>query len=157
MMESKIDFDALKAKRHCETPPFLKKLHSLFKLLDGIIICTVDIAGWHPKIPHEDDFSSLHKRLESWKEKYISTNILLESADLVLKTTFLNSEKNSLTKTRNSNRYEICIELEDKISKKATYKACFWWRCIDDIFSFGNTRKVNWKSLLNILIKLILL
>ena len=88
MMESKIDFDALKGKRYCKTPSFLKKLHSLFKLLDGIIISTVDIVGWYPKTLHEDDLSSLHKRLESWKEKCISTHILIESADLVLKTTF---------------------------------------------------------------------
>ena len=57
-----------------DTNEFLKKLRSLQKLPDDIILCTMDVVGLYPNIPHEEGLSALRKRLETRKEKYVSTD-----------------------------------------------------------------------------------
>ena len=52
-----------------DTNEFLKKLCSLPKLPDGIILCTMDVVGLYTNIPHEEGLSALRKRLETQKEK----------------------------------------------------------------------------------------
>ena len=37
-----------------DTNKFLKKLRSLPKLADGIILCTTEVVGLYPNIPYED-------------------------------------------------------------------------------------------------------
>ena len=44
-----------------DTNEFLKKLCSLPKLPDGIILCTMDVVGLYPNIPHEEGLSALRK------------------------------------------------------------------------------------------------
>ena len=48
-----------------DTNEFLKKLRSLPKFPDRIILCTMDIVGLYANIPHEEGLSALEKRLES--------------------------------------------------------------------------------------------
>ena len=61
-----------------DTNEFLKKLRLLAKLPDGIILCTMDVAGLCPNIPHDEGLSALRKRLESRKEKYVSTDTTID-------------------------------------------------------------------------------
>ena len=72
---------------------FLEKAYYFLpKLLDGIVISTVDLIGLYSKIPHKNYLSLLHKRLESWNEKY--KHLFAELVVyLMLKTAFLSSEK----------------------------------------------------------------
>ena len=44
-----------------DTNDFLKKLRSLPNLPDDIILCTVDVVGLYPNIPHDKSLSVLHK------------------------------------------------------------------------------------------------
>ena len=44
-----------------DTNEFLKKLCSLPKSPDGIILCTMDVVGLYPNIPHEEGLSALRK------------------------------------------------------------------------------------------------
>ena len=46
-----------------DSKEFLKKLRSLPKLSDDIILCTMDVVGLHPNIPQEGGLSALRKRL----------------------------------------------------------------------------------------------
>ena len=46
------------------TNDFLKKLHSLPNFPDDIILCTVDVVGLYPNIPHEEGLSALRKQLD---------------------------------------------------------------------------------------------
>ena len=57
-----------------DTNDFLNKLRSLPKLPDNIILCTVDVVGLYPNIPHEEGLSALMKRLDNRMEKYISSD-----------------------------------------------------------------------------------
>ena len=54
-----------------DTNEFLKKLCSLPKLPDGIILCTMDDVGLYPNIPHVEGLPTLRKQLETRKEKYV--------------------------------------------------------------------------------------
>ena len=73
-----------------DTNEFLKKLRSLPKLPDDIISCTMDVVGLYPNIPHEEGLSSLRKRLETRKEKYVSTDTIIDLAEVVLKNNIFN-------------------------------------------------------------------
>ena len=67
-----------------DTNEFLKKLLSLPKLPDGIILCTMDIVGLYPNIPHEEGLSALRKRLEIRQEKYDPADTTTDLAGVVL-------------------------------------------------------------------------
>ena len=66
-----------------DTNHFLNKLRSLPKLPD-IILCTVDVVGLYPNIPHEEGLSALRKRLDNQMEKYISSDTLCDLAKVLL-------------------------------------------------------------------------
>ena len=59
-----------------DTNDFLKKLRSLPNLPDDIILCTVDVVGLYPNIPHEEDLSALRKRLDLRQEKDVTTSTI---------------------------------------------------------------------------------
>ena len=48
-----------------DTNKFLKKLSSLPKLPNAIILCTMDVVGLYSNMPHEERLSTLRKRLET--------------------------------------------------------------------------------------------
>ena len=57
-------------------------------LPDGAILCTVDVVGLYPSIPHEEGLEALKEVLERRGDKTISTDTLLELAHVVLKNNF---------------------------------------------------------------------
>ena len=82
-----------------DTNHFLSKLKSLGKLPQGAILCTIDVVGLYPSIPHSEGLNSLRRFFELGDNKQISSDTLIELAEIVLKTTFLNSMKKLLTGT----------------------------------------------------------
>ena len=64
---------------------FLKQLTFLPKLPDGIILWTIDAVGLYSNTLHDEDLSVLKKRLESRKEKYFSTDNIIDLAEVVLR------------------------------------------------------------------------
>ena len=61
-----------------DTNDFLKKLRSLTDLPSDIILCSVDVVGLYPNIPHDEGLSALQKRLELRRDKKVSTSTLVE-------------------------------------------------------------------------------
>ena len=80
-----------------DTNHFLSKLKSLGKLPQGAILCTIDIVGLYPNIPHSEGLNSPRRFLELRDNKQISSDTLIELTEIVLKTTFLNSIKKLLS------------------------------------------------------------
>ena len=126
-----------------DTNDFLNKLRSLPKLPSDIILCTVDVVGLYPNIPHEEGLSALRKRLDNRKEKYISTDTLCDLAEVVLKNNIFKFNKKIFKQkrgtaigTKSAPPYSILFmaELEEAILKEADFKPYLWWRYIDDIF-----------------------
>ena len=68
---------------------FLKKLLSLSNLLDDIKLCTVNVVGLYPNIPHDKGLSALRKRLNLKQGKDVTTSTLVELDEVVLRIIFL--------------------------------------------------------------------
>ena len=75
---------------------FLKNFHSLPNLLDDTILCTADVVGLYPNIPHEEGLSALRKRLDLRQEKDVTTSTLVELAEVVLKNNVFTFKEKSL-------------------------------------------------------------
>ena len=70
-----------------------------------IILCSVDLVGLYPNIPHDKGLSALQKRLELRRDRKANTSTLVELAEIVLKNNvFTFGKKNFKTNTRNSNK-----------------------------------------------------
>ena len=70
-----------------------------------IILCSVDLVGLYPNIPHDKGLSALQKRLELRRDRKANTSTLVELAEIVLKNNvFTFGKKNFKTNTRSSNR-----------------------------------------------------
>ena len=87
--------------------------------------------------------SALRKRLETRKEKYVSTDTIIDLAEVVLKNNIFTFGKKTLKQKRGTAigtkfapPYSILFmaELEKEIIKESEYKRYLWWRYIDDIF-----------------------
>ena len=68
-----------------DTNDFLSKLASLPSLPDDVILCTIDVVGLYPNIPHDEGLIAMRKTLDLRKDKRISTESLIELAECVLK------------------------------------------------------------------------
>ena len=53
-------------------------LFYIILLPDSIILCTVDAVGLYPNIPRDEGLSALRKRLESRKQKDVSTDTIID-------------------------------------------------------------------------------
>ena len=78
------------------TNDFLRKLRSLPNLPDKITLCTVDVGGLYPNIPHDKGLPALRKRLDLRQEKDVPTSTLLELAEVVLKNHIFTFKENTL-------------------------------------------------------------
>ena len=83
-----------------DTDDFLKKLRSLTNLPNDIILSSVDVVGLYPNIPHDEGLSALQKRLELRREKKVSTSMLVELAQVVLKNNVFTFGKKTLKQLR---------------------------------------------------------
>ena len=68
-----------------DTNHFLNKIKKLGSLPDGAILCTMDVVGLYPNIPHGEGLASLRRFLETRDNKQISSDTLTELAEVVLK------------------------------------------------------------------------
>ena len=58
---------------------------SLHPLPDEVILCTMDVVGLYPNIPHDEGLIATRKALDLRKDKRISTESLIELGECVLK------------------------------------------------------------------------
>ena len=76
------------------------------QLPEEAILCTIDVAGLYPNIPHEEGLASLRKFLDATTEKKVISETLVELAEIVLKNNiFQFNEKNFKSVKRYSNWY----------------------------------------------------
>ena len=121
----------------------MKKLRSLPNLPNDIILCTVDVVGLYPNIPHDEGLPALRKRLDLRQEKDVTTSTLVELAEVVLKNNIFTFMEKTLKQkwgttigTKFAPPYSILFiaELEEEILSEIELKPYLWWRYIDDIF-----------------------
>ena len=68
-----------------DTNHFLKKIKELGQLPEGTILCTIDVVGLYPNIPHDEGLAFLKNFLDSRVDKQVTTDTLIELAELLLK------------------------------------------------------------------------
>ena len=64
-----------------DTNDFLRKLDALPSLPEDTILCTRDVVGLYPNIPHEDGLVTIRKALDQREDKTVSTDSLIELAN----------------------------------------------------------------------------
>ena len=115
----------------------------------------MDVVGLYPNIPHEECLSALRKRLETQKEKYVSTDTIIDVAEVVSKNDIFKFGKKTLKQKRGSAvgtkfppPYSILFmaELEEEIIKESEYRPYLWWEYIDNIFFLWEHGENNLKS-----------
>ena len=83
-----------------DTNDFLKKIANLPPLPDDLILCTIDVVGLYPNIPHEEGLIAIRKALDTRKDKTISTDSLIELAECVLKNNIFEHDKSVFKQLR---------------------------------------------------------
>ena len=68
-----------------DTNDFLKKLNELRDLPDDFILCTIDVVGLYPNIPHKEGLEAIRKALDKREDQTISTDSLILLAECILK------------------------------------------------------------------------
>ena len=118
-----------------DTNDFLKKLSALCDLSNDFLLCTVDVVGLYPSIPHKDGLEALRLALDGREEKSVSTQSLLDLSKCVLENNVFEhngevfkQKQGTAIGTKMAPNYAILFmsALEEKILE--------WWRYIDDIF-----------------------
>ena len=64
---------------------FLRKLCDLQSIPEGSILCTIDVVGLYPNIPHNEGLDAIRDALETREDKTISTESIMELAECVIK------------------------------------------------------------------------
>ena len=71
-----------------DTNHFLKNLKELGNLPKNSILCTIDVVGLYPNIPYRERLTSIRKHLDNRENKEVTTDTLVELADMVLKNNY---------------------------------------------------------------------
>ena len=126
-----------------DTNHFLRKIKSLVQLPEGAILCTIDVVGLYPNIPHEEGLASFRKFLDARTEKKLTTETLLELAEIVLKNNIFQFNEKALEQLRGTSigsnfapPYAVIFmaDLEERVLKDIELKPGIWSSKIHDIF-----------------------
>ena len=69
---------------------------------DDIILCTADVVGLYPNIPHDEGMSALRKRLDLRLEKDFIISALVKLAEVVLKNNIFTFKEKTLQQKRDT-------------------------------------------------------
>ena len=142
------------------TNDFLKKIANLPPLLDYLILCTIDVVGPSPNIPHEEGLIAIRKTLDTRKDKIISIDSLIELAECVLENNIFEHDKSVFKQlretaigTKMAPPYAIIFmdSLEEDILSNSLLKPLVWWRYTDDIFMMWEHGEEELQKFLEIL------
>ena len=113
----------------------------MVQLPEGAILCTIDVVGLYPNILHEEGLASLRKFLDARTKKKVTTEILLELVEIVLKNNvfqFNGKTLKQLSSTAIGTKFTppytniFMADLEERILKDIELQLRIWY--IDGIF-----------------------
>ena len=140
------------------TNQFLRKIKELGQLPEGTILCTIDVVGLYPNIPHDEGLAFLKDFLDSRVDKQVTRDTLIELAELVLKNNIFEFSDKTYKQIRGAAigtkfapPYAVIFmaALEEKILSKVKKKASVWWIYIDDIFFIWEHGEESLKEFIN--------
>ena len=130
-----------------DTNDFLKKLRNSPELPGDAILCTIDVVGLYPNIPHDGGLEALRHFLDLRENKTVSTESLLELAEVVLKQNYFDfnsqiykQKRGTAIGTKAAPSYAILFMafLEEAFLAEIELQPWLFWRYIDDIFMIWN-------------------
>ena len=124
----------------------MRKIKELGQLPEGKILCTIDVVGLYPNISHDEGLAFLKDFLYSRVDKQVTTDTLIELAELVLKNNIFEFSDKTYKQIRRTASMTV---LEEKILNKVKKKPNVWWRYIDDIFFIWEHGEESLKEFLN--------
>ena len=143
-----------------DTKDFLNKLNKLPKLPKGSRLCTIDVVGLYPNIPHELGLKAMRTFLDKRSDKSVSTQTLIDLAELVLKNNYFTHDEKIFKQirgtamgTRFAPSYAILAmaEFEELALSNSELNPETWWRFIDDIFLIWLHGEQSYKQFLDYL------
>ena len=126
-----------------DTSDFLRKVKTLPLLPENSILCTMDVVGLYPNIPHEGGLKATENALNERIDKSVTTDSLMELADLALKSNYFEHNSKLYKQVQGTAigakfapSYAILFmgEFEEKAINSSDLKPLIWWRYIDDVF-----------------------
>ena len=143
-----------------DTNDFLRKLVGLKNLPKGALLCTVDVVGLYPNIPHNEGLLAVKEALKNRDDQAISTESLMELVEIVLKNNifehddkFYKQKQGTSIGTKMAPSYAILFmdALERGILDGSELKPSVWWRYIDDVFLIWEHGEESLKQFLDYL------
>ena len=119
------------------------KLRDLPPLPENALLCTIDVVGLYPSIPHEGGLQAMREALDGRVDKSVSTETLMELAELVLKNNYFehndkmyNQLRGTAIGTKFAPPYAILFleRFEDRAIENYNLRPWVWWRYIDGCF-----------------------
>ena len=149
-----------------DTNDFLRKTASLPALPDDIFLCTIDVVGLYPNIPHDEGLKALRKLLESREDKTISRDSLIDLAECVLKNhifehnlSFFKELRETAIGTKMAPPYAIIFtgDLEERILQNFSFKPLVRYTdTLMQFFYYGSMGRKNSKNSWILLIAIML-
>lgn len=146
-----------------DTTDFLAKLENLGDIPEGAIICTMDVVGLYPHIPHEEGLLYMKETIEEFVDKFkLEVPVdLVEIAKLILQNNYFEFDDKIYrqklgtaigTKFAPSFANIFMSKLETSMLSECRLSPWVWWRFLDDIFLIwlhGNEALIEFVNYVN--------
>ena len=125
-----------------DTNHFLSRLSKLGKIPEGALLCTVDVVGLYPSIPHGEGLEAIREALDRRENPGVATDTLVGLASLVLENNYFEfndrfhrQNMGTAIGTKFAPAYAnfFMTRLEERLLEASPYKLLIWMRFIDDV------------------------
>ena len=143
-----------------DTNYFLSRLSKLGKIPEGALLCTVDVVGLYPSIPHWEGLEAIREALDRRENPGVATDTLVGLASLVLENNyfefndrFYRQKLGTAIGTKFAQAYAnlFMTRLEERLLDASADKPLVWMRFIDDLFFIWTHGEEKLKSFINLL------
>ena len=141
-----------------DTNHFLSKLSKLGKIPEEAMLCTVDVVGLYPSIPHGEGLEAIREALDRRETPGVATDTLVGLASLVLENNyfefndrFYRQKMGTAIGTKIAPAYAnlFMTRLEERLLEASPEKPLVWKRFIDDVFFIWMYGEEKLKSFIN--------
>ena len=141
-----------------DTNHFLSRLSKLGRIPEGALLCTVDVVGLYPSIPHGEGLEAIREALDRRENPGVATDTLVGLASLVLENNyfefndrFYRQKLGMAIGTKFAPAYAnlFMTRLEERLLEASPDKPLIWMRFIDDVFFIWMLGEEKLKSFIN--------
>ena len=144
--------------KNCLFSQKLTRQSKLGKIPEGALLCTVDVVGLYPSIPHGEGLEAIREALDRRENPGVATDTLVGLASLVLENNyfefndrFYRQKLGTAIGTKFAPAYAnlFMTRLEERLLDASADKPLVWMRFIDDVFFIWTHGEEKLKSFIN--------